>query len=142
MRFRQQNAGIGEYEWSSSHDSRVRPSHRDFDGHIYSWQGSPQAPEGPPGWPIRCRCVALPVIDLDRIVTKPVPGSYITVSSSPDMMAHNRFKPSIAAAETKISVESTGDTPIQFSVHQVRNSEFHLYACTICKSNSTCTNFA
>lgn len=77
--YRQTNAGIEEYEWRSSHDQRVRPTHRLFDGHVYSWRGNPQAPEGPPGWPIRCRCVALPVIDLDKIVTKPVPGSYILV---------------------------------------------------------------
>lgn len=102
MRFRQQNAGIGEYEWSSSHDSRVRPSHRDFDGHIYSWQGSPQAPEGPPGWPIRCRCVALPVIDLDRIVTKPVPGSYINVKNSVQQRKANDFYTITEAAIDKV----------------------------------------
>ena len=56
----QTNLGIEKYQWSSSGDGRVRPSHRQFDGKIYTWaEGSP---EGHPGDPIMCRCVANAVL--------------------------------------------------------------------------------
>ena len=63
--YRQSDAGIKKYEWSSSGDSRVRPLHEEYDGEIYSWNNPPAG--GHPGIPIRCRCVALPVIDLDNL---------------------------------------------------------------------------
>lgn len=73
--YRQQHAGLGEYQWNSCHDSRVRPAHAARSGHVYSWGNPP--PDGNPGHPIRCRCVALPVIDLDKIAIKPRKNSYI-----------------------------------------------------------------
>lgn len=82
MQYRQQHAGIEEYRWSSSHDQRVRPSHRQYDGKVYTWGGKNPAPDGSPGIPIRCRCVAIPVIDLDKIVTKPVSGSYVSIPNA------------------------------------------------------------
>ena len=73
---RQMAAGIGVYEWSDSRDARVRPEHADRNGNYYAWPGSGMAgtvingktvlappDDGPPGVPINCRCVALPVID-------------------------------------------------------------------------------
>lgn len=73
--YRQQHAGVDEYKWSSCHDSRVRPVHAARDGHIYAWNNPP--PDGNPGHPIRCRCVALPVIDLDKIGLQPKKNSFI-----------------------------------------------------------------
>lgn len=58
--YRQGNAGVKEYIWRTMGDERVRPTHRSFNGKRYSWaKGSP---EGHPGQPIRCRCVADPIL--------------------------------------------------------------------------------
>ena len=59
---RQQQAGVESYIWSTSKDSRVRPTHRHNDGLIFRWD-SPPSQTGPPGWDVQCRCVALPLID-------------------------------------------------------------------------------
>ena len=77
-RYRQQHAGIDEYQWRSCHDSRVRPAHSARDGTVYSWSNPP--PDGHPGHPIRCRCVALPVIDFDTIRIPPQSNSYIVTA--------------------------------------------------------------
>lgn len=74
-RYQQMQAGIIEFRWTSSHDSRVRPLHAEYDGHIYKW-GHPPA-DGYPGQPIRCRCVAIPVFDLDNIPFRPAKGTYL-----------------------------------------------------------------
>lgn len=81
--YRQEHAGISEYQWETALDARVRPSHRPRQGKIYKWSNPP--PDGHPGYPIRCRCVALPVIDLEKIVANIKPGSYniIKDTSSP-----------------------------------------------------------
>lgn len=62
-RIRQQQAGIDEYIWRTSHDERVRERHRAIDGKRYKW-GEPTGAEGgaAPGQPIRCRCSAQAVI--------------------------------------------------------------------------------
>lgn len=58
---RHQEIGIDKFKWSTSHDSRVRHSHRELDGHVYPYSDPPS--EGLPGTPFRCRCVAIPVFD-------------------------------------------------------------------------------
>lgn len=78
--YRQEHAGISEYQWETALDSRVRPSHRPRQGKIYKWSNPP--PDGHPGYPIRCRCVALPVIDLGNIPILPKKGSYQNVNTS------------------------------------------------------------
>lgn len=55
---RQQKLGITHYTWETSHDERVRSSHRARNGERFSWSEPP--PDGHPGQPIRCRCVAIP----------------------------------------------------------------------------------
>ena len=57
---RQQAIGVEAYTWESMDDSRVRPSHQDYDGQTFKWSDPP--PEGHPGQPIRCRCYASPVL--------------------------------------------------------------------------------
>ena len=57
---RQQAIGVEKYTWKSMDDSRVRPSHQDYDGQTFKWSEPP--PEGHPGQPIRCRCYAAPVL--------------------------------------------------------------------------------
>ena len=73
--YRQRGAGIEEYRWSTSHDSRVRDEHAERDGQIFRWDNPPY--DGHPGTPIRCRCVALPVIDF-----KNLKGQYYTPRSN------------------------------------------------------------
>jgi len=59
--YRQKDLGIEEYEWSSSNDSRVRPSHAAAEGKIFRWDTPPVSTGGNPGYPIKCRCSGLPV---------------------------------------------------------------------------------
>lgn len=61
---RQTQAGIKHYYWRTVGDNRVRASHEDFEGNRYSWEEG--SPEGHPGEPIQCRCVAEP--DRDEIL--------------------------------------------------------------------------
>lgn len=63
--YRQRGTGIKQYKWSTSHDSRVRPAHAEREGQIYDWDKPPG--DGHPGQPIRCRCIALPVIDFNNL---------------------------------------------------------------------------
>jgi SPP1 gp7 family putative phage head morphogenesis protein len=59
---RQKDAGIEEYTWRTCQDRRVRPAHRAREGRRFRWDAPP--PDGNPGEPIRCRCIAEPVLDL------------------------------------------------------------------------------
>lgn len=74
--YRQEQAGITHYIWETAHDSRVRPWHRTRQGKKFAWSNPP--PDGHPGIPIRCRCVALPVIDVDKIPIRVKPGTFIS----------------------------------------------------------------
>lgn len=76
-RARSEEIGIKFYVWETSRDSRVRPSHRNMNSVIVSWN-SPPAPEALIGQKStlghyhagscpQCRCVALPLISLDEI---------------------------------------------------------------------------
>ncbi len=59
---RQQNVGIAQYTWSTSGDDRVRDSHEEKDGNVYSWN-DPPADTGHPGEDIQCRCSAIPIFE-------------------------------------------------------------------------------
>jgi SPP1 gp7 family putative phage head morphogenesis protein len=58
---RHREVGVKKFEWVDAGDNRVRPKHRDLNGHIFSYDNPPS--EGLPGEPFRCRCVAYPVFD-------------------------------------------------------------------------------
>lgn len=60
-RIRQQQAGIAEYEWLTSDDERVRPTHREREGKTFRWSDPPEG--GHPGEDFNCRCTAIAVID-------------------------------------------------------------------------------
>lgn len=77
--YRQEQAGITHYIWETAHDSRVRPWHRTRQGKKFAWSNPP--PDGHPGIPIRCRCVALPVIDLEKIPIRVKPSSFYKIGS-------------------------------------------------------------
>ena len=63
---RQEAMGIVEYEWQASGDERMRPTHRRNNGKTFRWD-TPPKDTGHPGEDIQCRCIALPIIDLDNI---------------------------------------------------------------------------
>ncbi len=68
----QTECGVKEYEWSTSGDQRVRDSHRKLNGTIHRWDDPPVVDESTgrrahPGEDYRCRCVALPVFDLESL---------------------------------------------------------------------------
>lgn len=71
-KFQQEKAGCKYYQWDTSGDKRVRKEHQELDGKIFSWDDSHPARDKKgniiyPGLPICCRCVSLPVFDLDNI---------------------------------------------------------------------------
>lgn len=69
--FRQRNAGVTSYEWSTSNDERVREEHAANEGQTFAW-GSPPPLTGDPGDDVNCRCVAIPVIpELDEEAEAP-----------------------------------------------------------------------
>ena len=76
-RARSQDLGIDWYEWETSHDQRVRKSHRNMQGVLVNWNEAPQ-PErligqhttltnGHAGTFPNCRCLCLPIVSLDEI---------------------------------------------------------------------------
>lgn len=68
----QQDAGVKEYIWSTSGDTRVRDGHKRLNKKRFSWDDPPvvDAKTGRrchPGEDYECRCVALPVFDIESI---------------------------------------------------------------------------
>ena len=73
---RQEEAGIYCYEWRTSEDERVRASHAELNGDLFCWNDSKigeiygrkiyPAPKLHPGMDYRCRCIAIPIIDLNN----------------------------------------------------------------------------
>jgi SPP1 gp7 family putative phage head morphogenesis protein len=62
---RQEQAGVTSYIWSTSRDRRVRPLHQQREGQRFRWDSPPS--DGHPGQPVRCRCIARAVLDLDEV---------------------------------------------------------------------------
>lgn len=68
----QRDAGVNRYIWSTSGDERVRKSHAELDGKVFSWDSPPVVDKrtgrrAHPGEDYQCRCVALPLFDYDDI---------------------------------------------------------------------------
>lgn len=61
-RLRQQDVGIEKYEWMTSMDERVRPTHRENQGKVFEW-ARPPAKTGHPGHDVNCRCWASPIFE-------------------------------------------------------------------------------
>lgn len=61
-RLRGEEIGLDSYEWSTSMDERVRPSHRANEGKVFKWSEPPKE-TGNPAHQVNCRCVAIPVLD-------------------------------------------------------------------------------
>lgn len=64
---RQQDLGLDKYTWDTSHDERVRASHAELDGQVFSYDDPPVTNEdgdtNNPGEDYNCRCAAIPYID-------------------------------------------------------------------------------
>ncbi len=60
---RQMSLGIERYIWQTSGDERVRDDHAANDGETFRWDKPP--PTGHPGHDVNCRCIAIPIFDLD-----------------------------------------------------------------------------
>jgi len=81
-RFEHESMGCSKYVWKSKHDERVRECHRELDGTIQSWNNPPlmwyMTLSGKrytgrachPGEDYGCRCVAIPVFDVNKAVEK------------------------------------------------------------------------
>ena len=93
---RQVDCGISVYQWSSSHDERVRPSHAEMDGKYFYWNSDKvgeingikvyPSPKYHPCMDYNCRCVALPVIDLEQWnMTTAVPMGRVDVKKSKEL---------------------------------------------------------
>lgn len=67
----QEALGITHYIWSTSGDERVRDSHAENEGQIFSWENPP--PTGHPTHDVNCRCIALPYFGKgsEKLVTLP-----------------------------------------------------------------------
>lgn len=71
-RLQQEDAGVTEYIWSTSGDSRVRASHAALNNKRFKWSDPPVVDTKTgrrchPGEDYQCRCVALAVFDYDTI---------------------------------------------------------------------------
>lgn len=79
-RQQQRDAGCNYYRWSDSRDSRVRDCHRSLNGKIISWDDPPEmwyetksrgrvytGRRCHPGEDFCCRCIPIPVFDIDTI---------------------------------------------------------------------------
>ena len=66
----QQDAGITQYIWCTCGDERVRESHRQLNGKIFSWDVPPENSDGRachPGEDFQCRCIGRPVFDKETL---------------------------------------------------------------------------
>lgn len=79
-KLQQQDTGCTKYRWSTSRDSRVRECHKALDGQVINWDDPPEmwyttkkagvvltGRRCHPGEDYCCRCVAIPVFDLDTL---------------------------------------------------------------------------
>lgn len=64
---RHQNIGIEKFTWYDASDERVRKSHKELSGKVFSYDDPPtvNGREVLPGEDYRCRCVAIPVFNDD-----------------------------------------------------------------------------
>jgi SPP1 gp7 family putative phage head morphogenesis protein len=72
--YEQVNQGVEKYLWQTMEDSRVREKHRLRNQEIFRWDKPPD--DGHTGWSYRCRCVAIPLYDTNKIGLEPRAGTY------------------------------------------------------------------
>ncbi|STO60119.1 phage Mu protein gp30-like protein [Canicola haemoglobinophilus] len=120
---RYQDVGIKKYRWSTSGDERVRTSHAENDGKIFSYDDPPET--GHPGHEINCRCVQIPVLDEKAERENKQVGKWDMLSSMEQQVLEK--SPSIADStkglmaglkERKVEVK-----PVQLLKKQLSGSE-------------------
>lgn len=72
---RYEDVGVTKYQWSTSHDERVRPAHKALQGKIFRFDQPPVTDlhtmaRNNPGEDYNCRCVAIPVLSNMEILEK------------------------------------------------------------------------
>jgi SPP1 gp7 family putative phage head morphogenesis protein len=72
-REQQSDAGVSEYVWRTAGDVRVRDSHKPLNDKRFKYSEPPVVDDktgrrASPGEDYQCRCVALPIFDLDTVV--------------------------------------------------------------------------
>lgn len=72
--YNQMADGVEWYIWRTMNDSRVRETHQEREGKAYKWSEPP--PDGHPGQPIRCRCHAESLYDVQELGMTPMAGKY------------------------------------------------------------------
>lgn len=68
----QRNVGGDKYKWKTAGDGRVRGRHKELNNKICSWDDPPVVDKrtgrkGHPGEDYQCRCIAIPVFDLEQV---------------------------------------------------------------------------
>ncbi len=72
---RYEDLGIRKYQWSTSHDERVRPAHKALQGKVFRFDQPPVTDlhtmaRNNPGEDYNCRCVAIPVLSNYEVLEK------------------------------------------------------------------------
>lgn len=89
-RARHEEVGIKKYMWSTSGDERVRASHAEKDGQIFEYT-NPPADTGHPGHDVNCRCVQIPVLDVEqeKQITEQYEVNKVKEAISPPQYKHH-----------------------------------------------------
>ena len=74
VQLEQMSQGVEKYKWQTMEDDRVRAQHESYNKKDFLWSEPPDG--GHPGWSYRCRCVAIPLYDTDKIGLQPKAGTY------------------------------------------------------------------
>ena len=98
--YQQRQLGLEEYIWVTAGDERVRPSHRALNGKKFRWDDPP--PEGHPGYPIQCRCIADPVIDIDKINLAPKAGTFAPLDDEGNLEQAKKYDRKILITDIAI----------------------------------------
>lgn len=107
---RHEELGIKKYRWSTSGDERVRDSHAENDGKIFSYDDPPET--GHPGHDINCRCVQIPV--LDNVPTDKEKGS-----SEPDQKVEEKILP-ISGTTVELIEQLKNDSVEYKAIHLLK----------------------
>lgn len=65
---RYEEVGLKRYKWSTSHDERVRPDHKELNNRIFAYLDPPVTDRATqarnnPGEDFNCRCIAIPILE-------------------------------------------------------------------------------
>lgn len=85
---RQTEAGIVEYTWSGSLDSRERPDHLALEGTTQRWDTPPVVDLGSgrrehPGGDFQCRCAAIPILPSEDLIGADTPANDVPANDVP-----------------------------------------------------------